>query len=183
MKHTSLLLLLLCLTGCLATRPVESVSVASGVELVLQLPRQEISRTQTVVASYKGQQHLLLIQTEASPTRLVMAGLTPTGSRLFSVEFDGQTVQSWRSPLFNAPFDGRYLIADFELAQFPLEQLRPALSGPVQLRELQQDGVLRRELADLAGQSLIRIDYRGSSMNYCHLQRDYCLQIETLPGN
>lgn len=176
------LLQTLYLSGCTAVTPVSTVNIANGVDMQLLLPKQAVSETQKITAYYRQEQHTLIMQVQASPQQVVMAGLTPTGTRLFSLSFDGKTVESWQSPLFRAPFDGSYVLADFELATLDLAALRSALPGNVLLKEgVQSPTVRERSLHNAQGITVIRIEYQDKKTHYCHLERDYCLQIETLP--
>ncbi|HQQ74872.1 MAG TPA: DUF3261 domain-containing protein [Pseudomonadales bacterium] len=181
MKFSTLLFILF-LTGCATVQPVKEVSVANGVDMQLLMPTETISLTQKISARYKQDKHLLIMQIQASPQKIVIAGLTPTGTRLFSLSFDGQTVENWQSPLFTAPFDGSYVLADFELATLDIAALRHALPADVTLTETAHSPAAReRSLLNAKGITVIRIEYQGESTHYCHLERDYCLQIETLP--
>jgi hypothetical protein len=176
------LLQMLYFTGCTAVTPTSTVKIANGVDMRLLLPTQTISETQKVTAHYRQDQHTLIMQVQASPQQVVMAGLTPTGTRLFSLSFDGKTVESWQSPLFSAPFDGSYVLADFELATLDLAALRSALPSDVLLKETAQSPTVReRSLSNAQGKTVIRIEYQDKKTHYCHLERDYCLHIETLP--
>lgn len=176
------LLFIIFIAGCVTVEPVKKVSIANGIDMQLLLPTQTISVTQKITARYKKNEHLLIMQVQGSPEKIVMAGLTPTGTRLFSLSFDGRTVENWKSPLFTAPFDGSYVLADFELATLGVAVLRNALPSNVLLTETVQSPTTReRSVLDAAGKIVIRIEYHGAQTRYCHLERDYCLQIEALP--
>jgi len=178
----STLLFILFLAGCTTVQPVKKISIASGVDMQLLLPTKNISVTQKITARYKKDTHLLIMQVQASPHKIVMAGLAPTGTRLFSLSFDGKTVENWKSPLFTAPFDGSYVLADFELATLDVATLRSALPTNVLLTETVQSSTTReRSVLNAQGKLVIHIEYQGEQTRYCHLERDYCLQIETLP--
>jgi len=181
MKICTLLFILL-LAGCATVEPVKKVSIATGVDMQLLLPTENISLTQKITARYKNDEHLLIMQVQASPQKIVMAGLAPTGTRLFSLSFDGKTVENWKSPLFIAPFDGSYVLADFELATLNIAALRGALPTNVLLTEITHSPTAHeRNVSNAQGKIVIRIEYLGAQTRYCHLERDYCLQIEALP--
>lgn len=176
------LLFIVFLAGCATVQPVKKVSIASGIDMQLLLPSKNISLTQKITARYKQDEHLLIMQVQASPQKIVMAGLAPTGTRLFSLSFDGQTVENWKSPLFTAPFDGSYVLADFELATLDIATLRSALPTNIQLTEVIKNPAAReRSVLNTQGKTVIHIEYQGAQTRYCHLERDYCLQIEALP--
>lgn len=180
MKTIALLFIVL-LAACTTVQPVKKVKVANGIYMQLLLPQQNTSVTQKIRAQYQQQQYTLIMQVQTSPQAVVMAGLTPTGTRLFSMSFDGTTVESWKSPLFTAPFDGSYLLADFELATLDIAALRKALPPTVTLIETSSSNTRERQLRNAQCNIVIRIEYRDTQTRYCHLERDYCLQIEALP--
>lgn len=173
-------LLTLVLAACTGARPAPPVTIADGVVMQLLLPDSPLSLTQKITATYQNSQHILIMQIEATPQQVVMAGLTPTGTRLFSLSFDGRSIDSWQSPLFRAPFDGSYVLADFELATLDMAMLRQSLPADVTLAEDMQGHTLTRRLHNQQGLEVIRIQYEGSLTRYCHLERAYCLLIEPL---
>lgn len=173
-------LLALVLAACTAVQPAPAANIANGIVMQLVLPASELAATQKITASYQASQHILIMQVEASPQRIAMAGLTPTGTRLFSLAFDGQTLDSWQSPLFRAPFDAAYVLADFELATLPLALLRQALPAGAALTDTVHGATRSRSLRNRAGATVIHIEYEGNITRYCHRERGYCLLIETL---
>lgn len=183
--------LLLALSACQHT-PVEEnpnrVAIAKGITLQLLLPKNNFTTTQKITAQYSNTQHMLLMQVQASPQAIVMAGLAPSGTRLFSLRFDGNTTDTWQSPLFSlqqfssANFDARYALADFELTTLDNADLQSALSRNALLTDtIDNSGVRVRELRHSNGDVLIHIEYRGLNTQYCHRERHYCLHIDTLP--
>ena len=179
-------ILLALLSACSAIQqtptmqPAQYVQIASGITLQLLLPAQSVSITQKITATYKANTHVLIMQVQATPQQVIMAGLTPTGTRLFSLIFDGNNIESWKSPLFQAPFDGAYVLADYELAALPVSALRKALPKEVTLEETESDGIKKRLLKNTEGETVITMEYEQNQLQYCHLERDYCLLIETL---
>jgi len=182
--------LLLTLSAC-QHAPVENnpnrVVIAKDITLQLLLPKNRFTTTQKITAQYNNTQHTVLMQVQASPQAIVMAGLAPSGTRLFSLRFDGNTTDTWQSPLFSlqqvssAHFDARYALADFELATLDNADLQSALPKNARLTDTISNGMRVRELRRRNGEVLIHIEYRGLNTQYCHRERHYCLQIETLP--
>jgi len=197
-----LLLLALCLVlpACQhAPEPLPSntVAIADDITLRLALPAQRFTATQKITARYRKpeaaqkaaqeSQHTLLMQVQASPHKIVMAGLAPSGTRLFSLTFDGNNFDTWQSPLFSLQqiaaqsFDARYALADFELTAFDHNALQHALSPDALLIDTVKNGMRLRELRRSNGEVVIHIEYRGAQTQYCHRERHYCLLIENLP--
>lgn len=180
---TGTLLLLCWLAACSVQQTDDnglSVALGGGVHYQLQPPTGSETRVEKVVGTYRGQTQVLLMQTETTPGHVVLAGLSASGTRLFSLTFDGAHLADWQSPLFTAPFRGQYVLADYQLTHLPLAQAQRGLVAPASLTE-QQDGSQRiRRLRNATGHEMIRIEYQPRHTRYCHLERDYCLLIEPL---
>lgn len=184
-------LLLLTLSACQHAPDDDAhnrVLIANGIMLPLALPNSSFTTTQKVTAQYRDTQHTLLMQVQTSPQSLVMAGLAPSGTRLFSLRFDGHAVETWQSPLFSlaqfsaSTFDVRYVLADFELTAFDHIELQKKLPRDALLTDtIDPQGVRVRELQRRNGDVVIHIEYRNTQTQYCHRERHYCLHIETLP--
>lgn len=148
MKKTLFVTLLLLSINACQHLPYDAnrnrITVGQGITLQLLLPKNRFTATQKITARYRNPQsdaapaqetqHTLLMQVQASPQNIVLAGLAPSGTRLFSLQFDGNKTEVWQSPLFSlqqiatTSFDARYALADFELTSFPQAQLQSALS-------------------------------------------------------
>ncbi len=199
LKNALTVFSLLLLTGCSSSRPDSLVRIAAGIDMNLQQPTATITsqQLQKIDAAYKSQHFTLIMQTEAQPGIITMAGLTPTGSRLFSVSFDGVRIDDWQSPLFTAPFRGSYLIADYQITHLDLVDLQHALPNDVTVQESAVSALgKKRTLTNAKGMQVITIHYRSDTpietqgtqekisarfIHYCHLEREYCLDIENLP--
>ncbi len=178
------LLALTALNGCANLQPVPDniVDIARNVEMTLQLPEKNISSMQQVIGGYHGNTHTINIHVDATPTALTLVGLVPTGTQLFNIRFDGKTLTHWVSPLFNAPFDARYVLADYEIANLSVAQLQAALPADIRVLEQQQQNKTVRELQRSNGETFIHVEYQHARTTYCHRERDYCLHITAL-GN
>lgn len=175
------------LTACSAQQQAGDeallVSLARGVHYQLQAPTAHSTQLEKVTGTYRGQTHVLLMQTESAPAHFALAGLSATGTRLFSLLFDGQSITTWKSPLFTAPFRSQFVLADYQLAHLPLAAAQAGLEPPAQLTETHTGTQRTRTVTDANGQAVIRIEYRADhTVYYCHLERDYCLLIEGLPS-
>ncbi|HQQ62831.1 MAG TPA: DUF3261 domain-containing protein [Pseudomonadales bacterium] len=175
----------LLLSGCEDIEPTPVVTIASDVEFRLLAADQPVAVTQKITAHVRGERHMMIMQVQADTSRLTMAGMSPTGTRLFSLSFDGKTIDSWKSPLFNVPFDGSYVLADFELAAFPVARLQHEISGG-RIEEKTVGANTERRIFDNADNAVIEIIYDKTTdpdnlnVSYCHLERHYCLDITAL---
>lgn len=187
--HTSTLLLcLLALSACTSllqkdtARAQNSVRIADGIDLQLQVPASNTTQLQKIDAQYRNKHHSLLMQVQTRNGVLDMAGMTMTGTRLFSLSFDGEQSSSWQSPLFTVPFDGTYVLADHQFATLPAAILQQALSRSARIEERDHaNGEKVRLLLNRESRIVVEVRYRsGNRMRYCHHERGYCLDITIL---
>jgi hypothetical protein len=184
------LLALVIIGGCAQFQPAGKVMIAQGVGLSLVLPPWHGMASQLVKGTYRNETHTLVMQLQSSSTEFVMAGLTPTGTRLFTANYDGHQISSWQSPLFTAPFDGSFLIADFLLTTLELPAINRLLSnGSASEYPDVAKNAVERNIYNSEAKPVVRIRYSNALhrdegvVDYCHLERNYCLHIENLDSN
>ncbi|AZG75265.1 DUF3261 domain-containing protein [Shewanella livingstonensis] len=90
---------------------------------------QDINLTQMVNFTRGQDSHELLTQLELNPQRMTLVGLAPFGQALFTLVYDGQTLQSEQSLLLGGQFKAEYLMAIMQLIYWPTEQVNQQLSG------------------------------------------------------
>lgn len=178
----------LLLIGCstISMDSSHSINIADGVQFTLVAPSNNIPDiTQKVTSTYKNEQHISLMHLNSKNKRLTIVGLTPTGNRLFSITYDGIQVNSWKSPLFTAPLDGSFVIADYELVSLPLEIINQALVG-AHASETFNNNQATRMIVDKNNKPIIEIIYSDAknrnvaNVSYHHLERQYQIRIEPL---
>ncbi|GAB3092123.1 hypothetical protein GCM10027217_02660 [Pseudomaricurvus hydrocarbonicus] len=127
----------------------------------------------------------LLAAWSVSPARLDFAGLTPTGQTLLTLSYDGQQLTGTTSPLLPKEVSGRDILAQLQLAYWPLHSIQQALSGsPWSLRQVNPG---RRELW-LNGQLTLDLQISPTgpsgqpleSIIITHPLRGYQLKIQTI---
>lgn len=121
-------------TGCATPQP-----------WLAPLPPDSLSQTtqarQQVTAHRNGQSRSLQVAIKATPQRLTLIGLSALGQRLFTLVWDGQQVTLTGDALDRlGGLDPYWILADLQMAYWPLAPLRAAL--PPDLR-LQQIGTAR----------------------------------------
>lgn len=83
-----------------------------------------------VVRGAFGDRELSMVCAVQADGRVVrVVGIGTIGQRLFSLEHDGRRMQSEVSPLLPAAFSPERLLADLELALWPLTALQAAYAG------------------------------------------------------
>lgn len=115
----ALLALLALLTGCAPARLIRPVG-PSALERSIEVRQQ-------ITAHFDGKTRTLQVALRVTPKKLSMVGLTAIGQRLFTLSWNGQVahVKSLITNLQKLP--PKRVLADLELAYWPLPSLRGAL--------------------------------------------------------
>lgn len=121
--------------------------------------------------------HDLIFQTEIINNTLTMVGLTPTGTRLFTIIMNNGTIQANGLSSMIDTIKPEYLLADLQLSLWPEHTLQQAIQGA----RLQQNSDFKRVVMR-DGEAIITIRYTKQpaytgQINFIHHQRGYQLQI------
>jgi hypothetical protein len=114
------------LAGCAHVAPVP-IGAARPLAPPGALPAR--SAQQTVRAFHGARTVTLRTAVLLDAGALVVVGLTATGQRLFTVNWNGVAVVAERSPFVPADLDPHRMLADMQLALWPLESLQQAFRG------------------------------------------------------
>lgn len=171
----------------------KQVEIADNVFFTLLPPESfgaSLFLTQAAELSYDGEEHSLIFYTEVSPERLVIVGLLPSGTRVFSITYDGLVVTSEGYGGVLEQIKPEYFLADFQLAQWPLSTLLSGFNesslcfskGDCAL--IESSDLLKRTLLR-NGVELVFIQYDDvthyqNSTHYQHKNRNYDLLITTI---
>lgn len=175
--------LLVLLSGCqLLVKPQPDSSVKPYLPLLSAASLgQSIAAVQRFRGTYNGQQHVMLFQVEVEPNRLAMVASTASGSTLFSFVDQQGKQSSTVSVLLPSQTNPRFVVADFQLAFWPLKTIEQALSA----------SAYHIKPTDL-GRQLWRADELIATIRYSHLDpwqgqvsfehhsNGYRYQVETL---
>jgi len=121
------LVALLCLGGCAATPPARPALVSRPLLAPATLG-QERTVSQVVRAALGARELTFNCVVTVKQGAMSVIGLNAVGLRLFSVRYDGATVQADKSPGAPTEFDPAHLVADLQLVYWPIETLQPALT-------------------------------------------------------
>ncbi|MHC4393295.1 MAG: DUF3261 domain-containing protein [Planctomycetota bacterium] len=180
----SLLLFAGPLSGCkgVAQRAQGEVEVAIGARLQLLHPRtfgSAVALEQLVEARHGEDLHTLHAMVEIDAERFVMVGLTPFGSRAFTLTFDGVTFTVENLTPRDVPFDPAFMLADIQMTLWPSPPLVPGL---VWREEPGPGGGVRTLLR--GDTEVVKIHYATypyeRPMTLEHLERGYSLKIATV---
>lgn len=141
--------------------------------------------TQKVSGGYGDSHHAMLVQLEVDPERLAMAGSTPTGQVLFSLELQGRELHSEVAPFLPASLHPAWVLADFQLTFWPVAVVQQALeAGGAGYRLQESPDGLERQL--LQGHEVVADIHYGSpdhwsqAVEFTHRRWHYHYTIETL---
>jgi hypothetical protein len=84
------------------------------------------SASQVIHAVYGARSVVLRTAIETGPGRLDVVGVTATGQRVFSAHYDGNSVDAKKSPFVPAELDPERVLADVQLALWPLAAVQTA---------------------------------------------------------
>ncbi|AOE50984.1 hypothetical protein KS2013_2280 [Kangiella sediminilitoris] len=152
-----------------------------GFSLLSSVPFEDGLRlTQSATAEYNNESHDLIFQTEIRQGNLAMVGLTPTGTRLFTIILkQGEiTAEGLSAIVENIKPD--YLLADLQLSLWPAAEIQQALSGGKIITAPSGQRLITRN-----NQPIIQIEYSQQpayegTIRFNHLERGYSLYIEPL---
>lgn len=128
-----LICLALLVSGCSQTLQRQTcVDLAKDVTYCLApIPAgsQIRSATQQVAINVNDSRHELLSQLELDREKLTLVGLAPLGQALFTLVFDGASLNSQQSMLLGDEFKAEYLLALIQLIYWPEEDVNAHLQG------------------------------------------------------
>lgn len=185
MRLLNLTFILLLLTGCLSKyqNTIEHVSVADNVNYTL-LPTIPFSNgltlTQSATVTYQDESHDLIFHTEITNRQLTMVGLSPTGTRLFTIVMQEGSVNAEGFSSLLDSIKAEYLLADLQLSLWPQDQLNQNLSGAV----VKEPRPLTRNVVQ-ANNTIITVhyseaEYYKGDIQFTHHQRGYNLSLTPL---
>ena len=192
------LLFSLYLSGCQTTTPTIATSVANTntapitastlPDFPLLAPVSlgyAISEQQQVTARYGNQTGSSLVMvdvvTDTPPVRVSLLSTGLLGVRLFSVDYDGQTLKSENSVFIPKGFKPQAVLADYQISRWPLGVLQQALQNTSW--QVTQPNALLRELSyqHVPVLSVTYDDIGAQSFTVRHHVYGYEVQIVVLP--
>jgi phospho-N-acetylmuramoyl-pentapeptide-transferase len=160
------------LLGCVA--PMAGVHVAHESPLTLQPPSSLAPRIvyQEITAQFGERVERFTVRLEIDRARLLVIGLSPFGTRLFSLLWDGNSVLVDTATGVALPDDPRYILADIQIA---LGEPPPRIPG---LRLVEEAGVRRQYLRSEL--PVIEVRYAEGKVEFHHHERRYTWTARTL---
>src|SRR5689334_7065877 len=114
------------MVACQAAPPVTAGVDAAHPALAPQDAAGARSASQVIHAAYGQRSIVLRTAIEAGPGKLDVVGVTATGQRIFSAHYDGATIDARKSPFVPEKLDPERVLADIQLALWPLPAVQAA---------------------------------------------------------
>ncbi len=153
------------LIGCQVNQQRQQcVSFSRQLDYCLQMPDVDVlSQTHelTVLFERQQQRHELLLHVEIDNRQLIVVGLGPIGQALFTLTFDGQTLNSQHSALLGNDFKPEYILALIQMAYWP----EKSVSIGLQQGNIFSDSLIAqswRKVIDTEQQEVVMISYQKS---------------------
>lgn len=128
----------LAVAGCVAPRP-----------LVSPLPPQTLGKSitvrQQVTARFDGKVRTMQVALKVVPDDLTLIGLTAVGQRLFTLSWNGRQAKLKSTIGSLASMDPKRILADLQLACWPLSVLQAALPDDLSLQQVGTARLLWRD--------------------------------------
>ncbi|KLV04073.1 hypothetical protein ABT56_15775 [Photobacterium aquae] len=162
------------------------VEVVAGKSVVLPQPFQygaNLTASQLITATWQEETHQLPVQLEVTPEKIVLAGFSSWGTRLFSLAYQDHRFDSYIMPGLAASLpQPEQVLFNIMLTLWPVEAWQPLLA--VQGMSL-VDTQGRRQLLDSNQQVVIDIQYRAvphldGEIIFKNMQLGYVISIKTL---
>jgi hypothetical protein len=143
------------------------------------------SASQVIHAAYGSRVATLSTVVQIDSTGLKVVGVTATGLRLFSASYDGKQVSATRSPFVPKEVSPERVLADMQLALWPLASLQSAYADSGQTVSEPHPGVRRVVRGDrlIAEVHYASDDPWSGRLWFVNFEFGYSLTIDTATAN
>jgi hypothetical protein len=142
------------------------------------------SAAQVIHAAYGARSVVLRTAIEVGVGKLDVVGVTATGQRLFTASYDGKSIDAQKSPFVPDKLDPERVLADMQLALWPLPAVQAAFGGRGLTVSEPFAGVRRLLRGDalLAEVHYASADPWNGRLWLVSFEFDYSLTIDTTPN-
>ncbi len=185
-----LALIVLLLAACAQLAPPASPAATSPAGIVPPsfAPPDALSprsASQVIHAAYGSRVATLRTAVQIDAAGLTVVGVTATGMRLFTASFDGKQVAAERGPFVPKEISPERVLADMQLALWPLASLQGAYAGSGQTVSEPHPGVRRVLRGD---RLVVEVHYASDDpwngrLWFVNFEFGYSLTIDTTVAN
>jgi hypothetical protein len=175
------LLVALLAAGCTHNPPGPDATKPAAATLAPPGALTPRSASQVIHAAYGARAVTLRTAIQIDAVGLTVVGVSATGQRLFTASWDGANIKAERSPFVPQDLAPERVLADMQLALWPLESIRAALRGSGQEVTEPFPGVRRLRRGDrlIAEAHYAGTDPWNGRMWFANFEFDYALTIDT----
>jgi Protein of unknown function (DUF3261) len=180
---------MLMLSACVSTEnKATTVNLPGGATFRLLAPdtlSRSLVATQRIKGQFKEREFVMLAQLEIDHDHLAVVGATASGNTLFSVHYTRGTIAVERSSFLPEQLQPAYMLADLQMAFWPLAALEPQLTrAGLDISERTIQGQRSRYVRK-GEQSLIEIHYSTTdpwqgSVTFENKAWEYSYTIDTV---
>ena len=138
LRAVTLVALTLAVVGCAAPRPLLTPMAPETLGAVVEVRQQ-------ITARFGGDTRTMQVALKVAPNDLTLIGLTAVGQRLFTLSWNGRHAELVSSVDQLEDMDPARILADLQLAYWPLPALRAALPDGLRLEQYGTARVLWRD--------------------------------------
>lgn len=179
----------LLLSACAAVPNSNHVEIAPDKFVTLPAPSEfegTVSVNQLITAKWSDSTQVLPVHLEISATDVVLVGFSSWGTRLLTLNYDGQTLETDNLTGLGAVLpDGKQVLMNLMLTLWPATSWQPHLS-PIGWQLV--DDATSRTLLDENGETVAKIQYDEpkvaggvpADIQFEQVRQHYQIQIQTL---
>jgi len=160
----------------------QRIAIANDVYLVLPQANElneSFNAIQAIAAEYEDRSFSFEAHLEARPGRITIVALNPLGAALFSITFDGTTLEASGSADAQL-VSAEYVLADVLLAHWDVDWLNQRLEGAsIETAQTGDERFVTRQEDLIMGISYESADPWGGTAKLTHIERQYVLHIRT----
>lgn len=115
------------LAGCASGGPLHPATSTPPLPLLSPASLDSTLQAEQVLhIAYGGDEHSLQCVVRDDATTLSLICLTGMGQRVFTLDYDGTALKTWRAPFAPDAIDPQRIVADLQFAYWPLPALQQA---------------------------------------------------------
>ncbi|EAR53468.1 hypothetical protein SKA34_07608 [Photobacterium sp. SKA34] len=184
----TLLIASVMLVGC-ASKPMvqqNQVEIAPKTLVTLPTPAQlgySLTASQLITATWNKQSHQLPVQLQVDPKRVALAGFSSWGTRILSLDYQDQKVETYVMPGLGATLpEPKQVLFNIMITLWPIKAWQAPLEQVGwQLKQTPN----HRQLIDSKGDIIADIDYKNTNplkgeIIFTNHQQRYTIDIKTL---
>ena len=160
--------------------PSEQMTPQETPLLAASLLGETVQVTQKLLIRKGNDQHQMLAVLLVSDTALTLTGFNSLGQQLILIRYENNQLSVERSPWFPASIPARQILAQLQLAYWPLEHLQTAYPAPWHVEATPKRRVFLQKQKPIMTINYSALNLWDSTITLKHNVLDYELRVETV---